>query len=102
MAFSLRLTGKAFMLRTVPLSKALSIDQLNHLVDTGHVFVTPFGLNRTCYIVVNHKPFMVIATDISIRGVQLSGSWYTWEEVEAMGGVYDSEFEALKAIAGGA
>jgi hypothetical protein len=45
---------------------------------------------------------MVIATDVSIRGVQLSGSWYTWEEVEAMGGVYDSEFDALKAIAGGA
>ncbi len=90
------------MLKTVPLTKNLSLDQLNHLIDTGHVFVTPFGLNRTCYIVVNHKPFMVIATDISIRGVQLSGSWYTWEELQAMGGVYDSEFEALKAIAGGA
>lgn len=45
---------------------------------------------------------MVIATDVSIRGVQLSGQWYTWEELEYMGGVYDSEFEALKAIAGGA
>ena len=90
------------MFRTVPLGKNLTLDQLNHLIDTGHVFVTPFGLNRTYYIVVNHKPFMVIATDISIRGVQLSGSRYTWEELEAMGGVYDSEFEALKAIAGGA
>lgn len=90
------------MIRTVPLSKNLSLDQLNHLIDTGHVFVTPFGLNRTCYIVVNHKPFMVIATDVSIRGVQLSGQWYTWEELGNMGGVYDSEFEALKAIAGGA
>jgi hypothetical protein len=45
---------------------------------------------------------MVIATDISIRGVQLSGAWYTWEDVEAMGGVYESEFEALSAIANGA
>ncbi|MCR4758306.1 MAG: hypothetical protein K5792_10945 [Butyrivibrio sp.] len=44
---------------------------------------------------------MVIATDISIRGVQLSGAWYTWEDLEAMGGVYESEFDALKAIADG-
>ena len=90
------------MLKTVPLSKNISIDQLNHLIDTGHVFVTPFGLNRTCYIVVNHKPFMVIATDVSIRGVQLSGSWYNWDELERMGGVFESEFEALKAVANGA
>ncbi len=90
------------MIRTEPLNKNITVDQLNHLIDTGHVFVTPFGLNRTCYIVVNHKPFMVIATDISIRGVQLSGAWYTWEDLEAMGGVYDSEFDALKAISSGA
>ncbi|WP_029230897.1 hypothetical protein [Butyrivibrio sp. VCB2006] len=90
------------MIRTEPLNKNYTIDQINHLIDTGHVFVTPFGLNRTCYIVVNHKPFMVIATDISIRGVQLSGAWYTWEDLAAMGGVYESEFEALSAIANGA
>ncbi|MBR4668973.1 MULTISPECIES: hypothetical protein [unclassified Butyrivibrio] len=89
------------MTKTVPLSKTLSIDQLNHLIDTGHVYVTPFGLNRTAYIVVNHKPFMVITTDISINGIQLSGAWYTWEDIEAMGGVYESEFDALKAIANG-
>ena len=89
------------MIKTTPLTKNYSIDQLNYLIDTGHVFVTPFGLNRTCYIVVNHKPFMVVATDISIRGIQLSGAWYTWEDLEAMGGVYESELEALKAIAGG-
>ena len=90
------------MIKTQPLNKNYTLDQLNHLIDTGHVFVTPFGLNRSCYIVVNHKPFMVIATDISIRGVQLSGAWYTWEDLEAMGGVYESEFEALSAIANGA
>ncbi len=90
------------MQRTEMLSKNVSLDELNHLIDTGHVFVTPFGLNRQAYIVVNHKPFMVIATDVSIRGVQLSGAWYTWEDLAAMGGVYDSEFEALKAIANGA
>ena len=90
------------MYKTVPLSKNITVDQLNHLIDTGHVFVTPFGLNRTAYIVVNHKPFMVIATDISIRDVQLSGAWYTWEDLEAMGGVYESEFDALKAISNGA
>ena len=88
------------MMRTAPLSKSLSLDQLNHLTDTGHVFVTPFALNRTAYIVVNNRPFMVIVTDISVKGIQLSGAWYTWDDLEAMGGVYESEFDALKAIAG--
>ena len=89
------------MLRTMPLSKNYTIDQLNHLIDTSHVFVTPFALNRTAYIVVNHKPFMVIVTDVSIKGIQLSGAWYTWDDLEATGGVYESEFDALRAIAGG-
>ena len=89
------------MLRTQPLSKNLTLDQLNHLIDTGHVFLSPFGLNRSAYIVINHKPFMVIVTDISINAIQLSGSWYTWDELERMGGVFDSEFEALKAVAEG-
>ncbi|WP_196803683.1 MULTISPECIES: hypothetical protein [Butyrivibrio] len=48
---------------------------------------------------VNQKPFMVIVTDISLKGIQLSGAWYTWDDLEAMGGVYESEFDALKAIA---
>ena len=89
------------MLKTEPLSKSTSLDQINHLIDTGHIFVTPFGINRTCYIVVNGKPFKVICTDISVKGVQLSGSWYSWEELDRMGGVYDSEFDALKAITAG-
>ena len=89
------------MIRTQPLSKNLTLDQLNHLIDTGHVFMSPFGLNRSAYIVINHKPFMVIVTDISVNAIQLSGSWYTWEELERMGGVFDSEFEALKAVANG-
>ena len=90
------------MIKSEILSKKISIDNLNLLIDTGHVYYFPFALNRTAYIVVNHKPFMVIATDISIKGVQLSGAWYSWEDLEAMGGVYESEFDALKAIAGGA
>ncbi|MBQ7680069.1 MAG: hypothetical protein IJT34_09505, partial [Butyrivibrio sp.] len=85
------------MIRTQPLSKNLTLDQLNHLIDTGHVFLSPFGLNRSAYIVINHKPFMVIVTDISVNAIQLSGSWYSWEELDRMGGVFDSEFEALKA-----
>ena len=59
-------------------------------------------MNRTAYIVINHKPFMVVVTDVSINGIQLSGSWYQWDELEKMGGVFESEFEALKAVAGGA
>ena len=90
------------MLRTMPFTKNLTLDQINHLIDTGHVFVTPPAMNRTAYIVINHKPFMVVVTDVSINGIQLSGSWYNWDELEKMGGVFESEFEALKAVAGGA
>ena len=90
------------MLRTMPFTKNLTLDQINHLIDTGHVFVTPLAMNRTAYIVINHKPFMVVVTDVSINGIQLSGSWYHWDELEKMGGVFESEFEALKAVAGGA
>ncbi|WP_029321846.1 hypothetical protein [Butyrivibrio sp. AE3004] len=90
------------MIRTVPLTKNLTLDQINYLIDTGHVFVTPLGLNRTAYIVINHKPFMVVVTDVSVNGIQLSGSWYNWDELEKMGGVFESEFDALKAVANGA
>ncbi len=89
------------MQRTMMLNKNFTLDQLNQLIDTGHVFVSPFAINRTAYIVINHKPFMVVVTDISLFAIQLSGQWYAWDELEKMGGVYESEFEALKAVANG-
>ncbi|WP_026510026.1 MULTISPECIES: hypothetical protein [unclassified Butyrivibrio] len=90
------------MLRTMPLTKNLTLEQINYLIDTGHIFIAPLGLNKTAYIVINHKPFMVVVTDVSVNGIQLSGSWYNWDELEKMGGVFESEFEALKAVANGA
>ncbi|MCR5100424.1 MAG: hypothetical protein K6B41_03610 [Butyrivibrio sp.] len=89
------------MVRSEILSKKISLQNLNLLIDTGHVYYFPFALNRTAYIVVNGKPSMVIVSDVSIKGIQLSGCWYSWEELDALGGVYDSEFEALTAIANG-
>ncbi|MCR5656152.1 MAG: hypothetical protein K6G06_01705 [Butyrivibrio sp.] len=90
------------MQRTMPLNKNFTLDQINYMTDTGHIYVIPLALNRTAYIVINHKPFMVVVTDVSINGIQLSGSWYAWDELEKMGGVFESEFEALKAVANGA
>lgn len=95
------LEGIYLMQRTMMLNKNFTLDQINHLIDTGHIFVAPLGLNSTAYIVINHKPFMVVVTDVSMFAIQLSGSWYAWDELEKMGGVYASEFDALKAVANG-
>ena len=53
------------MQRTMPLNKNFTLDQINYMTDTGHIYVNPIALNRTAYIVINHKPFMVVVTDVS-------------------------------------
>ena len=80
------------------LQKDITIEDLNHLMDTGHIYRFPFAINREVYIISNHKPTRVMVTDMSVKQIQLNGQWYTEEEVKRMGGVYDSEFAALRSI----
>ena len=60
--------------------------------------MTPFNLNRSVYIIQRGKPQNVMVTDVSLKGIQLNGSWMTWEELDKNGGIYGSEFEALSSI----
>ncbi|MCR4903623.1 MAG: hypothetical protein K6A23_12245 [Butyrivibrio sp.] len=85
--------------RTVPLSKKFTIEQIVSMIDSGHAYYLPFGINKKAYMVVNNKPNMVVVSDISIFSINLNGSWYTWEELENLGGLYESEFDALSAVA---
>ena len=80
------------------LQKDITLEELNHLMDTGHIYRFPFAINREVYIISNHKPTRVMVTDMSVKQIQLNGQWYTEEEVKRMGGVYDSEFAALRSI----
>ena len=82
------------------LQKDITIEDLNHLMDTGHIYRFPFAINREVYIISNHKPTRVMVTDMSVKQIQLNGQWYTEEEVKRIGGVFDSEFAALRSITG--
>jgi len=85
--------------RTVPISQKSTMEQLSAMMDSGHAYYIPFGINKKAYMVVNNKPNMVVISDISIFSINLNGSWYTWEELEQLGGLYESEFDALSAVA---
>ena len=82
------------------LHKDVTLEDLNHLIDTGHIYRFPFAINREVYIISNHKPAKVMVTDMSVKQIQLSGQWYTEEEITKIGGVFDSEFAALRSITG--
>lgn len=79
------------------LQKDITLEELNHLMDTGHIYRFPFAINREVYIISNHKPTRVMVTDMSVKQIQLNGQWYTEEEVKRIGGVFDSEFAALRS-----
>ena len=80
------------------LQKEITLEDLNLLIDTGHIYRFRFALNREVYIISNHKPSKVMVTDMSVKGIQLNGQWYSEKELEEIGGVYGSEFEALSAL----
>ena len=87
------------MLKTQALRKNVALDYLNYYIDMERVYLMPLSLNQEAYIVVHDKPAQVVVTDISINAIQLSGAWYTWEQIGEMGGVFSSQFDALKSVA---
>ena len=80
------------------LQKNITIDEVNHLIDGGHVYRFQFAINREVYIISNHKPSKVMVTDMSVKGIQLNGQWYSEKALEDPGGSSGSEFEALSAL----
>ena len=86
-------------MKTELLGKHVALDYLNYYIDLERVFLAPLSMNQEAYKVVNGKPSQVVVTDIGVNSIQLSGAWYTWEQLESMGGVFGSSFDALKAVA---
>lgn len=89
------------MLKTQILNKNVALDYLNYYIDMERVYLVPLSINQEAYIVVKGKPSKVVVTDIAIHSIQLSGAWYTWEQLDEMGGVFGSAFDALKSVSGG-
>ncbi|WP_026506163.1 hypothetical protein [Butyrivibrio sp. NC3005] len=79
-------------------TRDITMSELIRLIDTGHIYDLPLIVGRDAYIVVKGQPSQVMVTDVAVKTVQLSGQWYTWEELEKLGGVYATEFEALASI----
>ncbi|MBR5970486.1 MAG: hypothetical protein IK016_09115 [Lachnospiraceae bacterium] len=88
------------MIKTQVLGKNVALDYLNYYLDMERVYLMPMTLGQDAYIVVHGKPSKVVVTDIGIKSIQLSGAWYTWEQLEEMGGVFNTSFDALKSVAG--
>ena len=86
------------MMKTELLCKNIALDSLSEYIENDRVYLAPLTLNQEAYIVVRGKPSMVVVTDISVYAVQLSGAWYTWDQIHKMGGVFSSQFDALKAV----
>ncbi|MBQ1802811.1 hypothetical protein [Lachnobacterium bovis] len=88
------------MNRTEQITNTTSNEVVNDAVRFGRAYMFPFSLNEGVWICFqeNKRAVRVFVTDISINGIQLSGSWYSWEELEKNGGVYESEFDALKSM----
>lgn len=86
------------MIESKRLDKDLTVKEVLTLMETGHVYIMPLVVGREAYIIANKKPSKVIVTDISVKSIQLSGQWYTWEEINKLGGVYESEFGALQHV----
>lgn len=87
------------MTKIETLSRDTSLEDLENMIKINKVVVLPFTLNKNVYIVKHHKPQKVMVTDISMKGIQLNGVFSTWEDLEANGGIYGSEYDALSAIA---
>ena len=87
------------MTRTEAVDTNLSPEQLKDVVSRGHVYNMPFEVNQYVYMLTGGRALKVVVTDIAVGSIQLNGQWYTWEEMENKGGVYEAEFDALTAIA---
>ena len=80
------------------LNKNYTINQVLDALRVGKLVVLPFLLNEDVFVINNNMPQKKMVTDISMKAIQLNGVWSTWEQIEAEGGIYDSEFGALTAL----
>lgn len=89
------------MIRTELITKETNKDDLAHAVHMKRAFLSPVAVNDYVWIVAGGRPTKVTVTDIAVGSIQLQGRWYTWDEaIEAYGGVFETEFDALAHMTG--
>ncbi|MBQ2576819.1 MAG: hypothetical protein II566_06080 [Lachnospiraceae bacterium] len=86
------------MTRSVLITKETDEVVLKSAAKTGRAFIVPFKPNSYVWIIVNQKPVKTLCMDVGLYSIQLNGRWYNWEEIESLGGVYESEFAALGSL----
>lgn len=87
------------MIKSEALDKSLAPEEIINIVRSKPVYIMPYEVNQYVYMITGGRALKVVVTDIGVGSIQLNGSWYSWEEMEAKGGVYEAEFDALTAIA---
>lgn len=86
------------MERTIAITKDTPDSQIRLAAKLDRAYIIPFSLNSFVWIILDGRPTRTLVMDISVNAIQLNGRWYTWDELETLGGVYESEFEALSHI----
>ncbi|MCR5451734.1 MAG: hypothetical protein K6F00_03795 [Lachnospiraceae bacterium] len=84
--------------RTSLITKDTPQEELQRAVKLGRAMIVPYNINDYVWIVVNGKPTKTMCMDVGLNSIQLNGRWWTWEEIDNMGGVFDNEFDALRSM----
>ncbi|MCR4868222.1 hypothetical protein SAMN02910400_00749 [Lachnospiraceae bacterium C10] len=86
------------MTRSILLTKDTDETIRKNAEKSGRAFIVPFKPNTYVWIIVNHKPVRTLCMDVGLHSIQLNGRWYDWEEIENLGGIFESEFDALRSM----
>lgn len=86
------------MLRTTAITKDTSEKDIQLASKLERAYIIPFSINSFVWIILDGKATRTLVMDVSVNAIQLNGRWYTWDELEADGGIFESEFEALSHI----
>lgn len=86
------------MSRSVLIGKDTDKAVLSEASKQGRAVILPFRPNTYVWMISNGIPLKTLCMDVGLYSIQLNGRWFTWEEIENLGGVYESEFDALRSL----
>ncbi len=87
------------VVRSELITKETSQEEVMKASRQGRAFLVHYHIDSYVWIVVNGKPTKTMCMDVGLHSIQLNGRWWTWDEIDKMGGVFDNEFDALTAAA---
>ena len=86
------------MIKTVAITKGTPASEIQTAAKLEKAYIIPFSLNSFVWIILDGKATRTLVMDVSVNAIQLNGRWYSWEEIDSLGGIYESEFDALTHI----